>query len=203
METKDNKATVLGHYKKLYRELDPHAAGARCGIEFDSEEGCFSLNHLGERVTLCFPEFRAVKARDQQPLSEGAQILLIRYIIEGAGGHWAGKFLSYSEMPWGSVYLSNFKGRCIARLAFGLGFDFERFKRACAALGGVPAPGGDIAFDIEFIQGFTVRVILWAPDDEFPPNAQILFSDNFPLAFTAEDMAVVGDVLIDAMKKVR
>ena len=40
-----------------------------------------------------------------------------------------------------------------------------------------------------------------AVDDEFPPSAQILFSDNFPAAFTqGEDMAVVGDVTIDMLK---
>ncbi|MFQ9393460.1 MAG: DUF3786 domain-containing protein [Lachnospiraceae bacterium] len=35
----------------------------------------------------------------------------------------------------------------------------------------------------------------------FPPSAQILFSDNFPLSFSAEDMAVVGDITIGTMKK--
>ncbi|MBR4755026.1 MAG: DUF3786 domain-containing protein, partial [Lachnospiraceae bacterium] len=43
--------------------------------------------------------------------------------------------------------------------------------------------------------------ILWAADDEFPPSSQILFSDNFEYAFKAEDMAVVGDISIGAMKK--
>jgi len=204
IESKNNKTAIpLAHYKALYEKLDPHTAAARCGITFDEEKGCFVLNHLGESVTLDFPAFRAVKVHDRQPLSDGAELLLIRYLIEGAGGHKTGKFLSYAEMPWGNVYLPNFKGRCIARLAFGFGFDLNRFERACTALGGIPAEGGDRSFDIEFIEGFTMRIILWAPDEEFPPNAQILFSDNFPLAFTAEDMAVVGDVLIDAMKKVK
>ena len=37
--------------------------------------------------------------------------------------------------------------------------------------------------------------------EEFQPSAQILFSDNFPIAFNqGEDMAVVGDVTIDMLK---
>ena len=43
-------------------------------------------------------------------------------------------------------------------------------------------------------------MILWAGDDEFPPSSQILFSDNFPNAFQAEDMAVVGDITITMIK---
>jgi len=200
MEIKDNKTTApLEHYKSLYRKLDPNTAAARCGLVYESGE--FRVVYLGKQVNITFPEFSVTYAVSGEKLSDEAGILLIRYIIEGAGGHGSGKFVSYSEIPWGDVYLSNFKGRCIMRLAFGFGFDLERFAKACRALGGVPAEGGDSAFDIEFIDGFIIRVIIWTADDEFPPNAQILFSDNFPMGFTAEDIAVVGDVLISAMKR--
>ncbi|HIQ95452.1 MAG TPA: DUF3786 domain-containing protein [Candidatus Limivivens merdigallinarum] len=37
-------------------------------------------------------------------------------------------------------------------------------------------------------------------DEEFAPSAQILFSDNFPVAYTAEDVAYIGDVVLDYMK---
>ena len=54
---------------------------------------------------------------------------------------------------------------------------------------------------MEFLKGLQVQLILWEGDDEFPPSAQILFSDNFPVAFTqGEDMAVVGDVVNDMLK---
>ena len=43
-------------------------------------------------------------------------------------------------------------------------------------------------------------MILWEGDEEFPPSSQILFSDNFPVAFQAEDMAVVGDISINMLK---
>ena len=37
--------------------------------------------------------------------------------------------------------------------------------------------------------------------EEFPPSAQILFSDNFALAFSPEDVAYVVDVILDYMKE--
>ena len=46
-----------------------------------------------------------------------------------------------------------------------------------------------------------MRLIVWAGDDEFPPSAQMLFSDNFPNAFNAEDRAVIGDLLIHELKR--
>ena len=50
--------------------------------------------------------------------------------------------------------------------------------------------------------GLTIQLLLWLGDDEFPPNAQILFSDNFRYAFTAEDMAVIGDIVLGRMKRI-
>ena len=86
------------------------------------------------------------------------------------------------------------------RLAFSFGSDLKMFEEACLSTGGTPAKGGDMAFDMPLINGFTVRLIIWEGDEEFPPSSQILFSDNFPSAFSAEDMAVVGDIILDAMK---
>lgn len=68
-------------------------------------------------------------------------------------------------------------------------------------IGGTKLDFGDISYEFEFLNGLQLRMILWAGDDEFPPSAQILFSDNFPVAFVqGEDMAVVGDVSIDMLK---
>jgi hypothetical protein len=45
-----------------------------------------------------------------------------------------------------------------------------------------------------------MSVLLWAGDEEFPPGAQILFDDNFVFAFTAEDLAALGEVALDRLK---
>ena len=47
-----------------------------------------------------------------------------------------------------------------------------------------------------------VRFTLWEGDDEFPAAAQILFSDNFPDAFAAEDRVVVCEYILGEMKRV-
>ena len=49
--------------------------------------------------------------------------------------------------------------------------------------------------------GYEIRLFVWEGDDEFPPNSQILFSDNFPKAFSAEDRTVVGDLVITDLKR--
>ena len=71
------------------------------------------------------------------------------------------------------------------------------------ALGAVNCGHGDAGYEFEFINGHRVQFLLWAGDEEFPPSSQILFSDNFPLSFEAEDLAVVGDIAIGTLKKMK
>jgi hypothetical protein len=132
------------------------------------------------------------------------KMLILRYLCEGKYSEAAGKRLSYREIPWGEVYYRNFEGRCIKRLAFTFGDDIAAFRRTIEGIEGLcvePLPQGDAGYRFEFMTGLYMSLLLWAGDDEFPPSAQILFDDNFTAAFTAEDIAVVGEVVIARLKK--
>ena len=43
-------------------------------------------------------------------------------------------------------------------------------------------------------------LLVWAGDEEFPPSAQVLYSDNFSEGFAPEDRVVAGDILISTVK---
>lgn len=209
MDSKRNRNQQLEHplslYKERYRALDPLEAAARCRVHFDAGEGAFTLTLLGHPLKAAWPEFKLCPADPEtcpKSLYTGeVQILVIRFLLEGRITQPSGRFIAYREMPWGAVYDKNFEGRCIKRLAYGFGSRLDAFSRAAARLGGTPGPKGDASADFPFLPGILVRVALWAGDDEFPPNSQILFSGNVPDAFSTEDAAVIGDVLIDALKE--
>lgn len=191
----------LEHYGEIFKNSDPNRLCEKSGADFT--DGEFRFCFLGRDVKLTYPDMKAYYVDSGEETAPKVAILLARYLISGRLTCSSGRFLAYTEMPWGNVYETQFKGRCLMRLAFGFGGDIERFKRACAAVGGKSATGGDAAFDIELIKGLTMRFIIWEGDEEFPPSSQILFSDNFSDAFTAEDMAVCGDLTLDAMKKIK
>jgi hypothetical protein len=131
-------------------------------------------------------------------------ILILRYLCGGRYYSENGRRLSYNEVPWGPVYYRNFDGRCLKQLAYGFGNNIPRFKRIIETAPGLKAqklPQGDAGYRIEFLNGFFISLIVYAADEEFPPSSQILFDDNFVFAFTAEDLAVVGEVVIDRLKR--
>ena len=204
---KDNKERIpLEHYLEEYRKLDPEEAALRCGVAYDPKNRQFHIRLLGYSYLVDFPEFDVHKEEEGQEgvfllLSQAAaKIIVLRFLISGQMVKSAGKYLTYREVPWGEVYFRQFEGRCLARLKFGFGFKIDAFCAAMEKMGAEKSSMGDAAYEFEFINGLHVRFILWEGDDEFPPSSQILFEDNFPYAYQAEDLAVVGDLSISTLK---
>lgn len=204
---KDNKERIpLEHYLEEYRKLDPEEAALRCGVAYDPKNRQFHIRLLGYSYLVDFPEFDVHKEEEGQEgvfllLSQAAaKIIVLRFLISGQMVKSAGKYLTYREVPWGEVYFRQFEGRCLARLKFGFGFKLDAFCAAMEKMGAEKISMGDAAYEFEFINGLHVRFILWEGDDEFPPSSQILFEDNFPYAYQAEDLAVVGDLSIATLK---
>lgn len=200
----NNKEMVpLEHYLGLYAQMNVEEAAARTGVRFDHEKNCFEMRLLYENYRLYWPEFRIESDRDDAFALKNipAQILLIRHLLEGCASKSSGSFLTYREMPWGEVYIKPFTGRCLTRAAFTFGTRIAAFRAAVAKIPAIPLEHGDASCQIEIMPNYEVRLIVWEGDDEFPPNAQILFSDNFPQSFSAEDRCVVGDIVISDLKR--
>ncbi len=205
---KDSKERIpFEHYLEAFRQTDPEEIAVRCALPYDPENKTFQVCLMGVNYTIVWPSYEIIHEEGDQtgyyPLETkaNARILLLRYLTEGGAAPSTGKFLTYREIPWGEVYFKQFQGRCLFRLAFGFGNRLQVFREIMERVGAKPIKAGNAGFELEFLKGLQVQLILWEGDEEFPPSAQILFSDNFPVAFTqGEDMAVVGDVVNDMLK---
>lgn len=196
MYGKNNKEELpLEFYIEKYRQGDPEEMAARCRVPFDGKH--FTIVLMGDTFTVSFPEFEVKGDRDA---TNPERILFLRYLLDGRYSAPTGKYLTYREFPWGEVYLQQFTGRCIKRFAFSYGFNPAPLHKAMAQLPAKQIKRGDVCYELTLMDGLTMQFILWLGDDEFPPNAQILFSENFRYAFTAEDMANIGDITIGRMK---
>lgn len=191
----------LAIYTARYAEIDPQTVTARCGAAFDG--GGFTLTLMGYPIYAAWPEF-SIKTAEGAPAalsSAAVKILVLRYLTEGVAAPATGRFLVYRELPWGAVYDANFQGRCSRRLAFTFGTKPELFRRACQALGARPLELPDVSYELPFFDGLAIRLVLRDGDEEFPPTSQFMFSDNFVTALSAEDVAVVGEVVIKVLKE--
>lgn len=203
---KDSKEQMpYQHYTEAYAKADPDEISTRLQIPYDKEKKAFTFPFLGTIYRVTWPDYLISHEENSSgyyPLEDMiyAKILVIRYLLEGKTVLARGEFKTYREMPWGEVYYQQFNGRCILRLAYGFGNKIQAFEKVMEAMGGKKLKFGDISYEITLFDGYQLQFILWQGDDEFPPSSQILFSDNFAEGFSAEDMAVTGDVCIGTFK---
>ena len=205
---KDNLERVpFEHYLAEYEKLDPVEASMRTGVPYDARVNQFDVRLMGYSYRVGFPDF-SVEITDGRKdgvflLEEmpAAKIIVMRFLISGQYVPGGGKYLTFREIPWGEVYFKPFEGRCLTRLKYAFGFKLDKFSEAMEKMGAVKLGLGDASYEFEFINGLHVRFILWTGDDEFPPASQILFEDNFPYAYQAEDLAHVGDISITTLKR--
>ena len=201
MQVENHKEGVpFEYYVNLFKDIDPAEVTARTGAAFDGE--AFSLCLLGTKYRITWPVY-TISAENENAFALKAlppQTFLLRYLLEGKNIAAKGEFKTFREMPWGELYIQPFTGRCLTRAAFTFGMKVGKFAAACEKLGGKKLPHGDAGYELELLPGYSMRIIIWEGDEEFPPNAQILYSDNFEGGFAAEDRVVSGDILITVIK---
>jgi len=200
MQIENHKEEVpFAHYEQLFRELDPQNAVSRLqDVRWDGKE--FYVNLLGRVFAISHPVY-AIRALDEGKLPPlPTQTFLLRYLLESKDVAWSGNWKTFREMPWGEMYIKPYTGRVLTRAAFTFGTRVAAFRAACEKMGAVALPHGDAGFQFDLVGGYRIQILVWEGDEEFPPNAQVIYSDNFAEGFAAEDRVVAGDILISTIK---
>ena len=199
MQIENHKEEVpFSHYEERFRSLDPQQAAARTGVQWNGKE--FHLNLIGRAYTISHPVY-GICAEDGGPIPPlPAQTFLLRYLLESKKVAPTGQWKTFREMPWGEMYIKPYTGRVLTRAAFTFGTRLNAFNQAAEKMGATPVSHGDAGWEFDLIGDYRMRILVWEGDDEFPPNAQILYSDNFAQGFAAEDRVVAGDILISTIK---
>ena len=200
MQIENHKEEVpFAFYEEKFRALDPVEVTARVtDVAWDGRE--FTVKLLGRAFAIAHPDYtiRALDGGNLPPLA--TQTFLLRYLLESKDVAWAGTWKTFREMPWGEMYIKPYTGRVLTRAAFTLGTRVAAFRAAAEKMGAIPLSHGDAGYQFDLIGGYRMQIMVWEGDEEFPPNAQVIYSDNFETGFAAEDRVVAGDILISTIK---
>ncbi len=199
MQIENHKEEVpFAHYEELFRGLQPQDAVARTGAKWNGFE--FYVNLLGREFAISHPNYR-ISPTDGGPVPPlPTQTFLLRWLLENKNAPWGGTWKTFREMPWGEMYIKPYTGRVLTRAAFTFGTRIDAFRAACEKMGAKKLPHGDAGYQFDLIGDYSIQILVWEGDEEFPPNAQMIYSDNFAEGFAAEDRVVAGDILISTVK---
>jgi len=200
MHVENHKEEVpFAHYEEKFRSLDPAEAVLRLpDVSWDGQ--VFTLKLLGRTFAITHPDYsiHALDGGAIPPLP--TQTFLLRYLLESKSVAWSGQWKTFREMPWGEMYIKPYTGRVLTRAAFTFGFRLGAFQTAAEKMGAAAVKHGDAGYEFSLIGPYRMQILVWEGDDEFPPNTQVLYSENFAEGFAAEDRVVAGDILISTIK---
>jgi hypothetical protein len=174
------------------------------GAEFDGagSEGAgdngFRVPFLDRVYRVQYPDFSFLDdsgSEKEIPLQE--QVLILHYLrgcrdLKKTGNKW----IAYREISGASFYFAAFVKRAIDPLKQVFGQNIDGFIRASDRLGGKAIEPGDAGREFSVFPHVPVQLILYAGDDEFPPEATILFNNDIGTILLPEDVAWLAGMVV-------
>jgi Domain of unknown function (DUF3786) len=165
---------------------------------FEAAEGqAFRIPFLNRHYRVSYPQFdftdMDAPGRDV-PLQE--QILILHYLLAKDPGLPSDDWVAYREIPGATFYFAAFAKRALEPLKKAFGQNPGGFKSAAVRLQGEALEFGDAACEFRVFPKVPVRLILHAGDEEFPPEANILFDRSIGRQLSPEDIAWLAGMIV-------
>ena len=152
---------------------------------------------LNRTYQLQHPEFEFIDTADthaEVPIQE--QVLILHYLSAMKTLSPTGEWIAYREIPGASFYFSAFVQRAIDPLKKVFGKNTAGFVAAAEKLGGKRIDIGDAGFEFQIFPKVCVQLIIYEGDDEFEPEANILFDATAGEFLSPEDAAWLGGMVV-------
>ncbi len=202
MAREDDYRNAAALAKDELAAMDPERLAGLCGAQAVAKQGAPTLefSFLGQQIQAHWPQVDLVRADADQEVPIQQQVLLLHY-LQGAwksgGPDIAGEWMAFQDVPDGKFYMDAFHRRAKFPLLQAFGRRPESLKtHARSAYGAQPIDLGDVSVSIPALPRIRVALVLWAGDDEFPPEGNILFDRNTNAYLSAEDMAWLSGMIV-------
>ena len=170
--------------KKAWDDIDARNSGKEpIALKFFSDE--YSVDVAGRKI---------LSLSCNVPAKEFVSILLLHYVKAKLDGlpDMTGEWISFKELPSGDAYYPAFRKRAIEPIIRKHGKDPQGIYAALEKVQGKRLKQADAAISIAAFDKVPMLIEMWAGDDEFGPEANLLFDKSIQKIFCTEDIAVLG-----------
>ncbi|MCE5336395.1 MAG: DUF3786 domain-containing protein [Desulfobacteraceae bacterium] len=179
------------------RNLEVLAKTAGAHIVPNGGSATLIVPFLGAKYVVKFsPEIEIVRegATADVPLTD--KILIAHYLLGATGRKETGKLITFRQIPDGKFYHEAFQKRARDPFLNFFGNNGRFFVKCARLMGAVPVNNGDFGMEFAVFPQIRVQLILWHGDEEFPPDATILFDESIQKHLSAEDIAVLSGAVV-------
>lgn len=194
MPRSDDYKTAIALAVAELKNLHPQELEMRTGAQYfveDTAEGLI-VPYFGQARRITWPEVGVMPVNDQREISLPEQILILHYLLHASGEPLTGRTIDFRQVPEGGFYWSAFVSRAQKPLLSTFGHDLALYVKVAESLGGEPVPLGDAAARFMAFPRVAVTHVLWGGDEEFAPEATILFDEITPRYLPTEDIAALA-----------
>ncbi len=194
LPVRENYEQALKIGMEAFDRLDPWRVAMRAGGTFEDRR--LSLPHLERHITLNIDSktFSIQETGTETPI--WLAILTVHYLTH-ADGRWpTGNLKAFREFKEGQFYEPAFNRKTKEVLVQFFGNNPQAMLAAADKLGGKVLQTGGAAVEVKYFPYLPITCILWEGDEEFPPDASVLFDDTADSFFSSEDMAVAGQMAV-------
>ncbi len=188
--------------KQELGERDPDLLARFSGSSVSKEGDRTGLDFpfLGGSVRVSWPDLEVARADSDEEVPIQQQVLILHY-LEGAwqskGPGLTGEWMAFQDVPDGRFYQDAFHRRAKLPLLQGFGREPELLEKlARTAFGADRIDLGDVSMSVSALPMIRAALVLWAGDEEFAPEANILFDRNTASYFSAEDIAWLSGMMV-------
>ncbi len=190
----DNYEQALRFGLEIFGRKDPGRVAEKAGARMVGRS--VIIPHLDREIifNIDISRFSIKDTEEEAPI--WLAILTLHYLNNADGRLPSGRLKHFREFKDGHFYEPAFNRRTRDILISMFGNDPGFMAKAGTKLNGKAIQTGDAAVELSYFPCMPITCILWKGDEEFPPEASVLFDETADLFFSAEDMAVAGQMAV-------
>jgi hypothetical protein len=190
----DNYEQALKIALEIFTRKDPGRVAQKAGAALVGRS--VILPHLDRGVVVNLDNLKFSIKETGEEAPTWLAILALHYLNNADGRQPVGRLKHFREFKDGHFYVPAFNRRTKDILVAVFGADPSPMVKAAEKLKGKVLDTGDASVELPYFPCLPITCILWKGDDEFPPEASVLFDETADLFFSAEDMAVAGQMAV-------
>jgi len=149
-----------------------------------------------ELLILTRPEVEVVRRQTHEPVPLAEKVIVLHYLLTATGDSLGNNLVTFREVAGGAFYYPAFLKRARDPLVRVFGGEPDRLLRCGRQLGAEPVNLGDASVRLMPLPRIPLTLVLWKGDEEFAPEATLLFDRSVGSYLPTEDIAMLSGMVV-------
>lgn len=163
-------------YFQELAEQNPEDVCRRSLCKYDDVKKLYILPVWGDEYAIYPHEFKIDRiSKNVQSPHEYFYLFIIYYLLKSKEIEISKEWISEKDIPGGTTFFRGPHEIPTHLIYRQYSNDIKEFRKRCEKLHGIPLDIADAAYSFKITSHIPVAVLYWEGDDEFPPEAKILY----------------------------